>query len=97
MLAGNNSNSSYNNVGLISGLWRSTSAITQIDFTTLINFVQYSKIALYGIKGFRSKGETGVWLDPDKKGRERKKHTIILLMTTAVSVCTNIYIYIFTK
>jgi lipoyl(octanoyl) transferase len=29
-------------------------------------------LSLYGIKGFRSKGETGVWLDPDKKGRERK-------------------------
>ncbi len=26
----------------------------------------------YGLKGDRSKGETGVWLDPDKKGRERK-------------------------
>ncbi|HEX4876059.1 MAG TPA: lipoyl(octanoyl) transferase LipB [Chitinophagaceae bacterium] len=26
----------------------------------------------YGIKGDRSKGETGVWIDPDKPGRERK-------------------------
>jgi lipoyl(octanoyl) transferase len=26
----------------------------------------------YGLKGDRSKGETGVWLDPDVKGRERK-------------------------
>lgn len=26
----------------------------------------------YGIKGDRSKGETGVWIDPDIKGRERK-------------------------
>jgi lipoyl(octanoyl) transferase len=26
----------------------------------------------YGLKGERSKGETGVWLDPDKKGKERK-------------------------
>jgi lipoyl(octanoyl) transferase len=26
----------------------------------------------YGLKGDRSKGETGVWLDPDIKGRERK-------------------------
>ncbi|MCH5718427.1 lipoyl(octanoyl) transferase LipB [Niabella hibiscisoli] len=26
----------------------------------------------YGLKGERSAGETGVWLDPDKKGRERK-------------------------
>ncbi len=29
-------------------------------------------IAEYGLKGDRSKGETGVWLDPDIKGRERK-------------------------
>lgn len=29
-------------------------------------------IAEYGIKGERSKGETGVWIDPDKKGFERK-------------------------
>ena len=26
----------------------------------------------YGIKGGRSKGETGVWIDPDIKGKERK-------------------------
>ena len=26
----------------------------------------------YGLKGERSKGETGVWLDPDLKGSERK-------------------------
>ena len=29
-------------------------------------------MAEYGLKGDRSKGETGVWLDPDIKGRERK-------------------------
>ncbi|GEO10862.1 lipoyl(octanoyl) transferase LipB [Segetibacter aerophilus] len=29
-------------------------------------------IAEYGLKGERSKGETGVWLDPDIGGRERK-------------------------
>ena len=29
-------------------------------------------IAEYGIEGSRSKGETGVWIDPDKKGKERK-------------------------
>jgi lipoyl(octanoyl) transferase len=29
-------------------------------------------MALYGLKGVRSAGETGVWLDPDKPGRERK-------------------------
>ena len=29
-------------------------------------------MADYGLKGERSPGETGVWLDPDKKGHERK-------------------------
>jgi lipoyl(octanoyl) transferase len=29
-------------------------------------------LADYGIKGDRSTGETGVWLDPDIKGKERK-------------------------
>ena len=29
-------------------------------------------IAHYGIKGERSKGETGVWIEPDQPGRERK-------------------------
>lgn len=29
-------------------------------------------MADYGLKGDRSKGETGVWLDPDVPGRERK-------------------------
>ncbi len=29
-------------------------------------------MASYGLKGERSAGETGVWLDPDKPGRERK-------------------------
>lgn len=29
-------------------------------------------LADYGLKGDRSKGETGVWLDPDMKGKERK-------------------------
>lgn len=29
-------------------------------------------IAEYGLKGDRSPGETGVWLDPDRKGKERK-------------------------
>lgn len=29
-------------------------------------------IGEYGIQGDRSKGETGVWIDPDIKGRERK-------------------------
>lgn len=42
-------------VGLFSGNWRSTSAITSITFNILnpstTNFAQYSQIALYGIKG----------------------------------------------
>jgi lipoyl(octanoyl) transferase len=29
-------------------------------------------MAEYGIKGERSKGETGVWIDTNEKGRERK-------------------------
>ena len=29
-------------------------------------------LADYGIEGGRSKGETGVWIDPETKGRERK-------------------------
>jgi lipoyl(octanoyl) transferase len=29
-------------------------------------------LAEYGIRGERSKGETGVWIEPDMKGRERK-------------------------
>jgi lipoyl(octanoyl) transferase len=29
-------------------------------------------LAEYGIRGDRSPGETGVWLDPDMKGKERK-------------------------
>jgi lipoyl(octanoyl) transferase len=29
-------------------------------------------MAEYGLKGNRSPGETGVWIDPDKKGKERK-------------------------
>jgi lipoyl(octanoyl) transferase len=29
-------------------------------------------MAEYGLKGDRSPGETGVWLDPDTKGKERK-------------------------
>ena len=29
-------------------------------------------LSYYDIKGYRSPGETGVWLDPDVKGKERK-------------------------
>lgn len=37
-----------------------------------IEQVVIDTLAEYGIKGERSAGETGVWIDPDKKGRERK-------------------------
>lgn len=50
-LRGFDSNGS-GNLGLFSGLWRSTSAITQIDLIANTgNFTQYSQFALYGIKG----------------------------------------------
>jgi hypothetical protein len=37
-------------VGLISGLWQSTAAVSSISFT-FSNFAQYSQFALYGVKG----------------------------------------------
>lgn len=37
-----------------------------------IEEVTIQTLAEYGIKGERSQGETGVWIDPDIKGRERK-------------------------
>lgn len=49
------SGTDYNGSGGVdftSGLWQSTSAISQIDFTLNTgNFAQYSSFALYGIKG----------------------------------------------
>lgn len=48
----NGSTSGYSYVGLYSGLWQSTSAITQIDLTCpSASFAQYSSFALYGIQG----------------------------------------------
>lgn len=38
-------------LGLSSGLWRSTSAVTSIDLTSNADFMQYSHFALYGIRG----------------------------------------------
>ena len=51
-LNGNDQNGS-GSVRLISGLWRSVSAITRIDFNLLNggNYAEYSQFALYGIKG----------------------------------------------
>lgn len=37
-----------------------------------IEQVVIDTLAVYGISGARSAGETGVWVDPDIKGRERK-------------------------
>jgi hypothetical protein len=52
-LAGMDTNgSTYAYIGLYSGNWRNTNAITQIDLTSSGgNFVQYSSFALFGIKG----------------------------------------------
>jgi hypothetical protein len=49
-LYGNDQNGS-GRMQMVSGLWRSTSAISSIVFTTSANFAQYSSFALYGIKG----------------------------------------------
>lgn len=52
-LAGAESNDSstfINILGLSSGLWRSTSAITSIELSGNADFVQHSQFALYGIK-----------------------------------------------
>ena len=52
-LAGDSDNSTNGLMRLLSGLWISTSAITNITFTLAdaSNFRQYSQFALYGIKG----------------------------------------------
>ena len=43
-------NNSAGEIGLFSGNWRNTNAITSIQIN-LTNFTQYSSFALYGIKG----------------------------------------------
>lgn len=40
-----------NRVGLSSGLWRSTSAITSVTITNGNNFANGSRISIYGIRG----------------------------------------------
>ena len=46
-------NVSFGFIGFYSSLWKSTAAITDITFTVpgATNYAQYSKFALYGIKG----------------------------------------------
>ena len=50
---GSNPASTVGRIALMGGLWKDTSAITSIDLTVEggNNFVQYSQLALYGIKG----------------------------------------------
>jgi hypothetical protein len=55
-LGGGDSNSTVSSVGLASGSWRNTDAITSITLTAFSagsasTFAQYSSFALYGIKG----------------------------------------------
>jgi hypothetical protein len=50
-ILGGNDNNGSGYIEYHSGLWRSTSAITNIKFTANNNFVQYTHFALYGIKG----------------------------------------------
>jgi len=48
----NGSTSGYNYIGIYSGSWRNTAAVTQIDLICSAgSFDTYSKFALYGIKG----------------------------------------------
>lgn len=47
----NGSTGGYNYIGMYSGNWRSTAAISSITlFNALGNFAQYSSFALYGVK-----------------------------------------------
>jgi len=55
-LGGFNQNSSSSGtswIGLVSGLWMSTSSINSIKLTsgTSSNFVEYTQVSLYGVKG----------------------------------------------
>ena len=55
-LGGGDSNSTVSSVGLTSGSWRNTNAISSITLTAFAvgsatTFAQYSSFALYGIKG----------------------------------------------
>lgn len=52
VLSGNDTNGTVSNsrVGIYSSLWQSTNTITKIEFFGASNFLQYSQMALYGIK-----------------------------------------------
>ena len=52
-LTGQDVNGSGGNIYMFSNLWLNTAAINRIDLTNAsgINFAQYTKVALYGIKG----------------------------------------------
>jgi hypothetical protein len=44
-------NNSVGEVGLFSGAWHNTTAISSIKFSLSTNFQQYTRFSLYGIKG----------------------------------------------
>jgi hypothetical protein len=52
-LSGSDQNSaSFSEVGLVSGNYRSTTAVSSLTLTAAVNnLAQYSSFALYGIKG----------------------------------------------
>jgi len=51
-------------------------------------------MAEYGLKGDRSPGETGVWIDPDKKGKERKICAMGIKCSRWITIQTSVILII---